>query len=221
MYYKNRTLGKERPTMSFKLTLDDGQFLVKLVRMTIMLFLETKNQLSIPMNTPPKLKEKCGVFVTLNKIQGNSKQLRGCIGYPTPEISLVEATIESAINAATRDPRFNPVTLQEMERILIEISVLTPPVQIQVNAPNNVVTEIKVGHDGLIVERGWHKGLLLPQVPVEWNWDAEEFLNNCCMKAGLPPDAWLIEGTKIFKFSCIIVKELTPKGVIVLEDMRN
>jgi uncharacterized protein (TIGR00296 family) len=78
-----------------------------------------------------------------------------------------------------------------------------------------------VGHDGLIVERGWNKGLLLPQVPVEWNWDAEEFLNNCCMKAGLTPDAWLIEGTKIYKFSCIILKELTPNGATVLKDMRK
>lgn len=207
--------------MSFELSLDEGRFLIKLVRKTIMMFLETKKKLSVPIDTPNKLKEKCGVFVTLNSINGDSKHLRGCIGYPTPEFSLVEATIDSAINSATRDPRFNPVTSQEMKHIIIELSVLTPPIQILVNEPKNVVKEIQVGRDGLIVERGWYKGLLLPQVPVEWNWDAEEFLNNCCMKAGLTPDAWLIEGTKIYKFSCIIVKELTPNGVVVLEDMRS
>lgn len=207
--------------MSFELSLDDGRFLVKLVRKTIMMLLEARKKCPVPMGTPNKLKEKCGVFVTLNSIKGNSKHLRGCIGYPMPEISLVEATIESAINSATRDPRFNPVNRQEMEHIIIEISVLTPPIQILVNDPKNFVKEIKVGHDGLIVERGGYKGLLLPQVPVEWNWDAEEFLNNCCMKGGLTPDAWLIEGTKIYKFSCIIVKELTPNGVVVLEDMRK
>jgi hypothetical protein len=207
--------------MSFELSFDDGRFLVKLVRKTIMILLETRKKRSVPKDTPAKLKEKCGVFVTLNSIKGNSKHLRGCIGYPMPEISLVEATIESAINSATRDPRFNPVDRQEMKHIIIEISVLTPPIQILVNDPKNFVKEIKVGHDGLIVERGGYKGLLLPQVPVEWNWDAEEFLNNCCMKGGLTPDAWLIEGTKIYKFSCIIVKELTPNGVVVLEDMRK
>jgi len=207
--------------MTFELSLDDAQFLVKLVRKTIMMFLETKNKFPVPIDTPTKLKEKYGVFVTLNSIKGNIKHLRGCIGYPTPERSLVEATIESAINSATRDPRFNQVYRQEMEHIIIEISVLTPPTQIQVNDPKNFVNEIKVGRDGLIVERGWNKGLLLPQVPVEWNWDAEEFLNNCCMKAGLTPDAWLIEGTKIYKFSCIILKELTPNGATVLKDMRK
>ena len=207
--------------MSFELSLDDGQFLVKLVRKTIMILLETRKKHSVPMDTPTKLKEKRGVFVTLNSIKGNSKRLRGCIGYPMPEISLVKATIESAINSATRDPRFNPVDSQEMEHIIIEISVLTPPIRILFNDPKNFVKEIKVGHDGLIVERGGYKGLLLPQVPVEWNWDAEEFLNNCCMKGGLTPDAWLIEGTKIYKFSCILVKELTPNGIVILEDMRK
>jgi uncharacterized protein (TIGR00296 family) len=207
--------------MSFEISLDDGRFLVDLVRKTISLFLETRKKLPIPKDMPPKLNEKCGVFVTLNSIKGNHKYLRGCIGYPLPNLSLIEATIDSAINAATSDPRFPPVSLQELEQILLEISVLTPPKQIRVDDPRNFIKEIRVGHDGLIVERGVYKGLLLPQVAVEWRWDAEEFLNNCCMKAGLTPDAWLIEGTKIYKFSCILVKELTPKGVVVLEDMRN
>ena len=207
--------------MSFEISLDDGRFLVDLVRKTISFFLETRKKLPIPKNSPSKLNEKCGVFVTLNSIKGTHKSLRGCIGYPLPNHSLIAATIDSAINAATSDPRFPPVSLQELEQLLLEISVLTPPKQIRVDDPRHFIKAIRVGHDGLIVERGGYKGLLLPQVAVEWCWDAEEFLNNCCMKAGLTPDAWLIEGTKISKFSCILVKELKPKGVVILDDMRN
>jgi len=148
------------------------------------------------------------------------KSLRGCIGYPTPEIPLVAATIDSAISSATRDPRFPPIISKEMENIVVEISVLTPPTMIVVKDLRGTVKEVQVGKDGLIVERGWRRGLLLPQVPVELNWDEEEFLNNCCMKAGLTPDAWLMEGTKIFKFSCVIAKEFSPNGEVIIEDMR-
>ena len=203
--------------MAFELSLDDGRFLVNLVRKTLIIFLETGKKLPLPLDFPPKLNEKCGVFVTLNSIKGNSNSLRGCIGYPYPVIPLINAVIESAINAATRDPRFPPVSLQEMNQILIEISVLTPPELIQVNDSRHYTKEIRVGRDGLIVERGGYKGLLLPQVAVEWNWDAEEFLNNCCMKAGLPPDSWLLKGTKLSKFQCLIAEELDPNGIVKIK----
>jgi len=76
------------------------------------------------------------------------------------------------------------------------------------------LAKIKVGEDGLIVEKGMFKGLLLPQVPVEWGWCEEEFLCQCCVKAGLPPDSWLTKGAKIYKFSAIIFGEKTPKGEV-------
>ena len=207
--------------MSFELNIDEGRFLVKLARGTIETFLEKGEKRHPPADTSPKLKEKRGVFVTLNRVKGDEKELRGCIGFPLPDFPLVEATIEAAISAAVRDPRFSPVTSEEMSDTAIEVTVLTPPTLMEINNPRDYLKEIKIGRDGLIVERSWCKGLLLPQVPIEWSWDCEEFLANCCMKAGLPPDSWLVKGTKIYKFSSVIAKELSPNGIVEVVDMRE
>lgn len=207
--------------MPYELTLDEGNFLTKLARQAITTFLEKGRKIAAPSDTPAKLREKSGVFVTLNKVTGGGEELRGCIGFPMPDFPLVEATIDAAISAATGDPRFPQVRTQELKDIVIEVSVLTPPTLIEADNPKDYPKQVKIGVDGLIVERGWSKGLLLPQVPVEWNWDAEEFLSHCCMKAGLPPDAWLVKGTKIYKFSCIIARELSPNGTIKVTDMRK
>jgi len=83
-----------------------------------------------------------------------------------------------------------------------------------VESPREYPAKIKVGRDGLIVEKGLYKGLLLPQVPVEWGWDEEEFLCQCCIKAGLMPDCWLEPQTKIYKFQAIIYEETQPNGPI-------
>jgi len=207
--------------MSFQLTDEAGRFLVQLSRQAISTFLATKKRLPVPSTTPDVLRQRCGVFVTINALRGAEKALRGCIGYPEPRLPLVEATILSAINSATGDPRFPPLSPVELERVVIEVSVLTPPVLIAAKAPKEYVAQVAVGRDGLIVERGAFKGLLLPQVPVEWAWDAEEFLSQCCMKAGLSPDAWLIEGTKIYAFSCVIARETRPSGAVEVIDMRK
>jgi uncharacterized protein (TIGR00296 family) len=98
--------------------------------------------------------------------------------------------------------------------VVFEVSVLTPPEKIEVQKPQEYVAKIKVGEDGLIVEKGMFKGLLLPQVPVEWEWCEEEFLCQCCIKAGLPPDSWLTKGAKIYKFTAIIFEEETPQGEV-------
>lgn len=200
--------------MSFELTDVEGRYLVQLARQSISTFLDEGKKIPVPSNRPMNLLQKCGVFVTLNTIRGSAKALRGCIGYPQPLLPLAEATITSAINSATRDPRFPPMSKDELTRVVVEVSILTPPELISVETPKDYVTKVEVGKDGLIVERGVFKGLLLPQVPIEWGWNAEEFLANCCMKAGLYPDAWLTEGTKIYKFQAIIFHETTPKGVI-------
>jgi uncharacterized protein (TIGR00296 family) len=163
---------------------------------------------------PRKLFEHCGVFVTINKLVNGEPQLRGCIGYPYPTNPLVEAVIDSAINAATEDPRFPSLSASELGEIVFEVSVLTPPELVETNNPKEYVSKFKVGEHGLIVERGIFKGLLLPQVPVEWNWCEEEFLCQCCMKAGLPPDTWLTKGTRIYKFKAIIFEEETPQGSV-------
>lgn len=188
--------------------------MINLARRTVKEYLENGNIVKPPIDTPKKLFVHCGVFVTINSIRNKQKELRGCIGYPYPTNPLLEAVIDSAINAATEDPRFNPVSLDELDHVVFEVSVLTPPEPVEVDNPKDFVDKIKVGEDGLIVEKGFYKGLLLPQVPVEWGWCEEEFLCQCCVKAGLPPDTWLTKGAKIFKFTAIIFEEESPMGEI-------
>jgi len=198
----------------FDLTEEEGRFLVKLARTAVEENLKDGRIIGPPKDTPTKLMERCGVFVTLNTVEGGAKELRGCIGFPYPTHPLVRATIEAAIESATRDPRFHPVSRKELEHIVFEVSVLTPPELISVASPQDYPLKIKIGEDGLIVERGYSKGLLLPQVPVEWGWNEEDFLCQCCLKAGSSPDSWLLNGTKIYKFQAIIYEETSPTGLV-------
>jgi uncharacterized protein (TIGR00296 family) len=200
--------------MSFELSLDEGKFLINLARNTVKEYLENGKTIKAPKETPKKLFEHCGVFVTINRFINGEKELRGCIGYPYPTSPLVEAVIDSAINAATEDPRFYPISLDELCKVVFEVSVLTPPEPVIVDNPKEYISKIKVREDGLIVEKGPYKGLLLPQVPVEWGWCEEEFLCQCCVKAGLPPDSWLTKGVKIYKFKAIIFGEESPLGEV-------
>ena len=200
--------------MAFELSLEEGKFLISLVRNTVKEYLATGRIVKAPASTPEELLERCGVFVTINRLEGGEKKLRGCIGYPYPTSPLVEAVINSAVNAATRDPRFYPLVSSELGNVVFEVSVLTPPEQVEVDNPKEYLAKIKVGEDGLIVEKGGYKGLLLPQVPVEWEWCEEEFLCQCCVKAGLPPDSWLTKGVKVYKFQAIIFEEETPQGEV-------
>lgn len=200
--------------LSFELSDNEGKFLIELARNAVKEYLQTKAQIPTPGGTPKKLFEPCGVFVTINKLVNGEKQLRGCIGYPYPAHPLVEAVIDSAINAATQDPRFYPLSQRELNEVVFEVSVLTPPELIETANPKEYLARFKVGEHGLIVEKGGFKGLLLPQVPVEWGWCEEEFLCQCCMKAGLPPDTWLTKGTRIYRFKAIIFEEETPNGTV-------
>lgn len=205
------------------ITLEEGEFLVKLSRKTVEEYLTRGIEIKPPENTPKKLMEEMGVFVTINKLveaeRGRVKRLRGCIGFPLPVMPLVEATIEAAISAATSDPRFPPLRIKELNSVVFEVSVLTVPKLIEVDDTREYPSKIRIGIDGLIVERGLFKGLLLPQVAVEWNWSPEEFLSHCCMKAGLMPDAWLDEETRIYIFQAEIFEELDPKGRIIRKEL--
>jgi len=144
-----------------------------------------------------------GVFVTLSK----KGELRGCIGFPEPVFPLGPAVRKAAVGAAFTDTRFPPVTEEELKEIKIEVSVLTLPEHIHAIDPQDYEDVIKIGRDGLIIEMHNQSGLLLPQVPVEWNWDVREFLEQVCHKAGLPPDAWLSEEAKLYKFEAQIFTE--------------
>ncbi|MEM3665565.1 MAG: TIGR00296 family protein [Candidatus Bathyarchaeia archaeon] len=200
--------------LSFELDIKEGEFLVKLARRAVEVFLKNGIYITVPENISEKLLQPCGVFVTINTLRNGEKELRGCIGYPYPTTPLAQAVIESAINSATQDPRFHPLSLNELSKVVFEVSVLTPPQVVEAEKPREYIAKIQVGRDGLIVERGIYKGLLLPQVPVEWEWDEEEFLCQCCLKAGLPPDCWLLKGTKIYTFQAIIFEEEKPNGEV-------
>jgi len=203
--------------LTFELTQEEGEFLVKLARRSATEYLTKKTRIAVPPETDRKLMKPCGVFVTINKTSKKGTKLRGCIGLPYPTTPLAQAIIEAAVSSATEDPRFEPMKASELSDAVFEVSVLTPPEIIETKKATDYPSKIKVGRHGLIVERGMYKGLLLPQVPVEWKWDEQEFLCQCSMKAGLPPDCWLIDGTKIYKFEAIVFKEETPNGKITRE----
>ncbi|CAD5243487.1 TIGR00296 family protein [Thermococcus camini] len=198
----------------YKIKDDWGEFLVRLARRAIEEYVRNGRTIKPPEDTPPKLWEKMGVFVTINRRHAPPQMaLRGCIGFPLPIYPLVEATIKAAIYAAVDDPRFPPVRESELNDLVIEVSVLTPPEPIE-GPPEERPKNIKVGRDGLIVEKGIYSGLLLPQVPIEWGWDEEEFLAQTCWKAGLPPDCWLDEDTKVYRFTAEIFEEEKPGGPV-------
>ncbi|MFW6136829.1 MAG: AmmeMemoRadiSam system protein A [Candidatus Aminicenantaceae bacterium] len=165
--------------MSPSLNTDQKRFLLKLARDAITHYLDTGKYLKIEAGDSV-LEEKRGAFVTLKE----DGRLKGCIGYPMPQKPLVDTVIETAAAAATDDPRFQPLTVKDLPKITIEISVLSQPRRIR--SPH----EVEVGKHGIIISRGPYRGLLLPQVPIEWNWDRETFLRQGCLKAGLDENAW-------------------------------
>jgi len=188
----------------------DGEILVKTARSVVTEYLKTGKRLVLLEDFKSKFSYNSGVFVTLNK----AEDLRGCIGFPTPERKLYQSLVDAAIASATEDPRFPPVIYEELSDISFEITVLTPPEEISVENTLEYPTKIRVGRDGLIVRWEFGSGLLLPQVPVEYDWNEEEFLNHTCEKAGAPQDCWKRKSTKILKFEGIVFKETSPNGKV-------
>ncbi|HWR25384.1 MAG TPA: TIGR00296 family protein [Methanosarcina sp.] len=197
------------------LTETEGKDAVKLARKTIELFLAGK-RLSGPdelgFKLSPVFEEKRGVFVTLTE----NGLLRGCIGHPFPDSTLEEAIMDSAVSAATRDPRFPPLEKDELDNIVVEVTILTPPEKIEA-PPKELPNLIEIGKHGLIVKQGYCQGLLLPQVAPENDMDAIDFLGHTCLKAGLSPDAWL-RGAEVSCFEGQIFKEKEPKGEVFEEN---
>jgi len=142
-----------------------------------------------------ELARHAGAFVTVY----HQHRLRGCIGHVEADDALGAVVARSAVAACSADPRFEPVTAAELADLELEISVLGPL------EPVGHVEEILVGRDGLVVERGWRRGLLLPQVAVEWAWDRDTFLAQTCHKAGLPLDAWK-DGAAVWRFEAEVVR---------------
>jgi len=174
---------------------EEQDFLLRLARQTIETVLKSGKR-SRPKGAPERLAEKRGAFVTL-KVDG---RLRGCIGYPVPYKPLVETVSEMALAAATQDYRFPPLQAEELDRLKIEISVLTLP------RPVRDAGEVEVGRHGIIVSKGMDRGLLLPQVPTEYGWDRETYLRHGCLKAGLDENEWR-KGAKIEVFEAQVFSE--------------
>ncbi|MFL6320617.1 MAG: TIGR00296 family protein [Nitrososphaeraceae archaeon] len=194
-----------------------GEQLVKLARRAVEKYLN--ESVIITADKPDGLSEKVGVFVTLNYLSNNKEYLRGCVGFPLPEKKLYQSVIEAAIAAATQDPRFDPVNKEDMGNIIFEVSVLSQPQKIEVQNPKDYKNRINIGRDGLILKWKYGSGLLLPQVPVELNWDVDEYLANICYKAGASPDAWLMPESQLYKFEATIYKESEPNGKILKVDL--
>ena len=178
------------------LTSVEKEYLLRLARDEIIRMATKGQEKSIP-DFSPIMSEKFGVFVTLQK----SGELRGCIGYVEGVKPLQKAVREMAVSAAFEDPRFPSVQPEEIENLEIEISVLSP-----LHTIRNI-SEIEVGKHGLVIEKGFNKGLLLPQVAVEYGWDRKTFLRQTCYKAGLAENDWQKPGTVIRIFSAEIFSE--------------
>lgn len=188
----------------------EGTLAVQIAREALEAYVEGRKMRSFVV--PNVFEEKAGAFVTLTVHPGGD--LRGCIGYPEPFFPLLKSVVKGAEGAA-EDPRFPPVQPKELPGILVEVSLLTPPQAIEVKKPRELPKHVVIGEDGLIVAQGPYRGLLLPQVATEYAWDAEEFLSEACMKAGLLPDAWFDESTRVKKFQAEIFSEVEPRGAVV------
>ena len=172
---------------------------------------ETKKEVA-NISLPEAFSENRGVFVTIS--EHPSRDLRGCIGYPEPIFPLRDALRMSAA-AACHDPRFIDLTLKEAKECTFEVTILTPPQRIRYGSPDELLSNIVIGRDGLILSYKGRRGLLLPQVPLEFGWDAEEFLRHLSMKAGLGPGAWKEPGVIMEAFSGEIFSETSPGGEVV------
>jgi uncharacterized protein (TIGR00296 family) len=160
---------------------------------------------------PPGFSRPMGVFVTIS--EHPSRRLRGCIGYPEPVFPLGEALAMSA-RAACHDPRFPDLSPGEARACVFEVTLLTVPEPMDFSSPQDLLSSISVGEDGLIIEAEGRRGLLLPQVPLEFGWGAEEYLRHLSMKAGLDPRAWSRPGARIKRFRGEVYSEESPRGAI-------
>ncbi|MEM4717591.1 MAG: TIGR00296 family protein [Desulfurococcaceae archaeon] len=204
-----------------ELSIEEGSYLVRLARKAIVDYLEGYKRPK-PTDAPsPKLLRPGMAFTTLETLDETTGRtsLRGCIGFLAPVKTLLDAVIDSAVEAATGDPRFPPVKLHELSNIVIEVTILSEPEILHVQDRRELPRYIIVGRHGLVVEKGWFKGTLLPVVPVEYCWDEETFLSETCIKAGLSPECWLDPLTKIYVYEGRVFKEKKPMGFIYERDL--
>ncbi|MBX3176792.1 MAG: AmmeMemoRadiSam system protein A [Candidatus Hydrogenedentes bacterium] len=194
------------------LTPGEERLLLRIARDSLAAYVNEERRIDVdayPLT--PVLREPHGAFVTLH-LHG---ELRGCIGHTRNLEPLARAVRDNAINAAVRDPRFPPVSPGEVGQIHIEVSALRPGAAPDTPfIPVRDIGEIVIGRDGVYLEGAGARGggLLLPQVPVERNWDVRQFMEAVCAKAGAAPDAWNDPACRIYRFSAQVFAEPAPAG---------
>jgi hypothetical protein len=191
-----------RKSAEFSLTPAEKQELLKIARTSVETAVREKKLYQVPTDEPEALRNARGAFVTL-KEHGN---LRGCIGYMSPMKPLAETVRDVAAFAALEDHRFRPVSEGELGILEYEISVLSPLRKVE------DISQIHVGQHGLLIREGEYEGVLLPQVPTEEGWDRNTFLDQVCVKAGLPDKAWKDEDADLFMFTALVFAEPNPKA---------
>lgn len=183
-----------------------GQFLLRYAKKAIEEYVTNNKKIPIPDKYPKELDEKKGVFVTIYKRKLNdAMELRGCIGMPFPKTKIIESIRDVAVSSS-HDPRFLPLSPDEIPYTSLEISILTEPEPIKVKNPEDYLKAIRPGIDGLIIEKNIMTGLLLPQVWKEIP-KKDDFLATLCYKAGLLPDSWMDKSVKIYRFQVQSFKE--------------
>ncbi len=181
----------------FSLTDQEKSELLALARKSAEYAVQTNKPYDPPASGSETLNREYGAFVTLTE----AGRLRGCIGYTSPVKPLYLTVRDTAAYAALRDPRFPAVSASELSQLEYEISVLSPLRRV------TDIDQIQVGRDGLLMKNADHEGLLLPQVPTEQKWDRQTFLEQTCVKAGMPPNCWKEGDTDIFKFTAVVFGE--------------
>jgi len=193
--------------------------LIKLARKSIELYMEYEDDEDLPIDygelfrADPRMGKRAAVFVTLEKVRGSERVLRGCIGFTAHHLELARAVVESAVASAFKDPRFKPLSKGELGSIAIEIAVLGP--KIEVGGPGDIL----IGRDALYVESIYGSGILLPQVPIDYCWDEETFLGETCLKAGLDLACWMRRGVKTYRIPGRVFYEKEPGGEVVERDL--
>ena len=193
---------------------ETGIYLVKLARIAAEKWIKENSKTDPTLPIPPQAESVTGAFVTVKTHEIGSLSLRGCIGYPIGIKPLYQEIIDLAKSSTLEDPRFPPVDKSELHDLIFEVTIMTPPQTIKYETPEELLNQISVPGDGLIVEYKGYKGLLLPQVPIEQNWNKEEFLSFTCRKAYLPTNIWKKEKIIVQRFQGIIFSEETPNGKI-------
>ncbi|MEM2924581.1 MAG: TIGR00296 family protein [Methanocellales archaeon] len=181
----------------------EAKILVDIARAAAAAYLKDGVKIKLPENIPPALNNKIGVFVSLKKIEGGKERNLFSMGYPLPIKPAAEAALDSAVAVAIR-ARINGIeTLDGMD---VEVSIIGSIEPFEGYDRASLPDQIKIGEDGVLIERGFHRALYLPQIAVENGWDGSDFLSECCVKAGLMPDAWLDRDTKLYKFKVKVFK---------------